>query len=220
MSTALQQLVNFAKAPQPGFICTNGGRSEKTKRQFLARVRHVLNPPATAEGLALLRSMLGHFAPEFELGYREFDGFTLYQDALSDTAGIEALPVAKWKEATEDMREFLADLSEEDDPDHIRKGVAFATVPQSGNYFVVPVEGPSAGKVFYADHDGWYESHFASGFDEFISRVMNEPAVLLSDELGCYTRYSDGKTSIQWVPEKYVLDCSDVNEDKMQKPQP
>lgn len=99
------------------------------------------------------------------------------------------------------MRQWFEHLDDESDPDHIRTGVAFATVPQSGNYFVMPVEGPNAGKVFYADHDGWYESHFAKHFSEFITRVTNSPAHLLSEELGCYSRYSDGKTPIQWIPE-------------------
>ena len=80
---------------------------------------------------------------------------------------------------------------------------ALATAPQSGNYFVMPVEGPNAGKVFYADHDGWYESHFAKDFEEFITRVTSNPAHLLSEELGCYARYSDGTTPIQWIPESY-----------------
>ena len=40
-------------------------------------------------------------------------------------------------------------------------------------------------------------------FEEFITRVTSNPAHLLSEELGCYARYSDGKTSIQWIPESY-----------------
>ena len=76
-------------------------------------------------------------------------------------------------------------------------GIALATVPHSGNYFVMPVEGATAGKIFYADHDGWYESAFADDFDDFLARATQEPVHLLAKELGCYTRYTDGKTTAQ-----------------------
>lgn len=84
----------------------------------------------------------------------------------------------------------------------------FACVPQSGNYFVMPVDGPHAGKVYYVNHDGdgWYESAFAQGFDDFIFRVITDPASLVSNELGCYTRYSDGKTDVQWIPKELVIE--------------
>lgn len=58
--------------------------------------------------------------------------------------------------------------------------------------------------LFYANHDGWYESHFSKDFDEFVTRATRNAAHLLSEELGCYARYSDGKTSIQWIPESYT----------------
>jgi hypothetical protein len=203
MASALQQLVAFAGQANPSFVCTNGGRSDKTKLTFVVRLCHVLNAPASAKDLALLRSILGARAAQFEVIYAAHDGFVLYKDSLSDAAGIEALPIAQWNEAGENMRQWFEQLDDESDPDHIRTGVAFATAPQSGNYFVMPVEGPNAGKVFYADHDGWYESHFAKDFGEFIIRVTSNPAHLLSEELGCYARYSDGKTSIQWIPESF-----------------
>lgn len=203
MPSALERLVAFAGQPNPSFICTNGGRSEKTKRTFVARLYHVLYAPASVHDLAALRSMLGKYAAQFEEIYIKHDGFVLYKDALSDAAGIEALPVAQWNEAGDDMRQGLEYLDDESDPDHIRTGVTFATAPESGNYFVMPVEGPNAGKVFYANHDGWYDSHFSENFDEFIARVTSNPAQLLSEELGCYARYSDGKTPIQWIPESY-----------------
>ena len=98
----------------------------------------------------------------------------------------------------------------ENDPDHIVTGIAFATVPQSGNYFVLPIEGPSAGKIFYANHDGWYESAFADDFDGFLAHVVQDPVKLLAEEVGCYTRYSDGKTDTQWIPEEYYPDISKV----------
>ena len=149
-----------------------------------------------------MRSLLGPHAPAFEEVYSAHDGFVLYQDLLSETAGVEALPIAEWDQASYNLRECLA--HEENDPDQLRTGVAFATVPGSGNYFVVPLEGPSAGMIFYWTH-GWYEAPFADDFEEFIIRLTSDPSRLLCTELGCYARYSDGKTAIHWVPVSYAV---------------
>ena len=152
-----------------------------------------------------MRSLLEPHAPAFEDVYAAHNGFVLYQDELSEAAGVEVFPIAEWDQAGDDLREWLtiADLTPENDPDHILTSVVFATAPRSGNYFVVAVEGPSAGMIFYVNHDGWYESPFADDFADFITRVTSDPARLLSTELGCYARYSDGKTSTQWIPVSY-----------------
>jgi hypothetical protein len=204
VSKTLQRLIEFTGRPNPAFVCTNAGGNGKPKRQFIAKVHHVLNPPAEFGDLTVLRSRLGTLDPSIESVYEMHDGFTLFHDELSDAAGIDVLPIAGWEEAESELREWLDDFDSDNDPDCIRTGVAFATVRHSGNYFVIPVEGPNAGKVFYADHDGWYETHFAESFDDFVSRITSDPAKLLSEELGCYTRYSDGKTSIQWIPKQFT----------------
>jgi hypothetical protein len=41
----------------------------------------------------------------------------------------------------------------------------------------------------------------------FSFRVTADPASLMSEELGCYTRYSDGKTDIQWIPKELVVEA-------------
>jgi len=157
-----------------------------------------------------IQKSLGVHAAPVGAFYEQHDGFILYCDTLSDAAGIELLPADQWQAATEEMRDCFAYLTEDagNDPDYIFTGIAIATVPHSGNYFVMPVKGPVSGKVFYADHDGWYESAFADDFDGFIARVTREPARLLAEELGCYTRYTDGISDAQWIPETYFADVT------------
>lgn len=198
----------FAKAPAPGFRCYAAGGESGSR--FLARVRHDLNGPASSASVVQIRQILGSHADKVAAFYQRHDGFVLYRDTMSEATGIELLPVEKWDEAANDMRDWFEHLADnpENDPDHIFTGIAIATVPQSGNYFVMPVEGPTAGKIFYADHDGWYESAFANDFDDFLVHVTWEPVKLLAEEVGCYTRYSDGKTNAQWIPEKYFPDVS------------
>jgi len=154
--------------------------------------------------------MLGGTSEQVELFYREHNGLLLYKDSMSDAAGIELFPALDWNHQTTQMREYWQYLSGEDDPDHIAQGVAIGEVPQSGNYFAIPISGPSIGKVFYANHDGWYEAPFAECFNDFLARLTQTPAKLLAEDLGCYTRYNDGQTGIQWIPNEYVADARTV----------
>jgi hypothetical protein len=203
-------LEEFSRVRAAGFRCYAApGGSES---RFVARVKHVLNPPASQKAIEESSLLLGGYAPQATACLKRHNGFVLYRDTLSDAAGIELLPAEHWEEATQDMRYMFEHLADdpENDPDHIVTGIAFATVPHSGNYFVIPVAGPTAGKVFYANHDGWYESAFAADFNSFLVRVTRHPAKLLAEELGCYTRYSDGKTDLQWIPEEYFEDVTKV----------
>src|SRR5439155_7755493 len=132
------------------------------------------------------RQILGSHADQVAALYQHHDGFVLYRDTKSEAAGIELLSVEQWEQATEDMRDWFDHLADEPEngPDHIVTGISIATVPHSGNYFVMPIEGLNAGKIFYADHDGWYESAFADDFDGLLAHVLREPAKLLAEEVG------------------------------------
>ena len=205
-----QALEEFTKSPAPGFRCFAAG--DRSGPRFLARIHHILAPPASTASIAQIRQMLGRHVDQAEAFYQRHDGSVFYRDTKSDAAGIMIIPVELWKKATNEMRSCFEHLADEpeNDPDHIMTGIAIATVPRSGNYFVMPVEGPSAGKIFYADHDGWYEAAFADDFNGFLSRITCEPVKLLAEDVGCYTRYSDGETDTQWIPEEYFPDISKI----------
>ena len=205
-----QFLKDFANSPAPGFRCF--AAPGKSDARFIASIRHILNPPASPAAIAKINQLLGSHAGQIADFYQHHDGFILYRDTKSMAAGIELLSLEQWEKGTAEMRDWFDHLTDEpeNDPDHIVTGIAIATVPHSGNYFVMPVEGPSAGKIFYADHDGWYESAFADDFAGFLARVTRDPVQLLAKDVGCYTRYSDGKTKSQWIPEEYFPDISKV----------
>jgi hypothetical protein len=203
---SIEALEELARAPSPAFRCVGAGRREN--RRFYARLRHILRPPAAADDIAWAQRMLMAAAGDVVAFCRRHDGFVLYQDNLSETAGIEMLPIRQWPEATAEMRTWLDMLCAGDDPDRLGTGVAFATAPHSANYFVMPVEGPAAGKVFYAQHDDWYDAPFAEDFHAFLAHVARDPVTLLCDDLGCFARYSDGFTTTQWIPEVYHPDAA------------
>lgn len=200
------QFEEFLSQPSPGFWCVAAGDSSKPS--ILAKVTHEINPPPSLDELAILAGLPKQVSEQFEDFYREKNGFTLYQDTLSEAAGVRVFRISEWAEKATEMREWYEDLFQEEDPDSIIVGLVIGEVPQSGNYFVMSLCEPRIGKVFYVVHDDWYEKPFANNFAEFLIRIIEEPAQLLSEELGCYTRYSDGKTDTQWIPERYVPDTS------------
>ena len=205
MSIAI--LEEFAQLRTSGFRCEAAG--SPVRSPFLVSVEHHLFSPTDPSNRILIQELLGAHSAQALAFYERHDGGVLYLQR-DEAAGIAVLPVADWKEATEDMRRMCEFLSEDPaaDPDHILSGIAFGAVPGSGNYFVMPIEGPTAGKIFYADHDGWYESAFSDDFNGFLAEVTRNPAQLLSEKLGCYTRYSDGMTDTQWIPTEFFEDIS------------
>jgi hypothetical protein len=108
-------LEDFVKSPAPGFRCYAAG--DKSGARFLARVRHILNCPASSEAVSHLSRMLGRHADKVAAFYERHDGFVLYRDAKSAAAGIELLPVEQWQEATDDMRDWFDHLADEPEND-------------------------------------------------------------------------------------------------------
>ena len=84
-----------------------------------------------------------------------------------------------------------------------RQGIVFGEIPRSGNYFLLPPSGEHGGQVFYDDHDGFHEEPIAGSFEGFLDSIIADPADFLY-RLGCFARYSDGKTDIQWIPKEFV----------------
>ena len=192
--------------PAPGFICKGAGGARAKK--FLAKIKHEVAGPASATNLSKLKEMIPSNSQQLLAFYKSHDGLTLYKDTVGDAEGVELFAVEKMEEGTVELRDWLDMIEEEVDRNKLKSAVAIGQVPQSGNYFAMPVEGPGVGKIFYVDHDDWRDEPFAESFDEFVTRITTSPAKLLAQDLGCYARYSDGRTDIQWIPEDYFPDVS------------
>lgn len=201
------------KHPAPSFRCYRcGDRTEKPT--LLVRVKNHVNPPADTTALSTIGEILGPAGATIKQFYAKHDGVLMYEDSLSSrwsggevkAAGIAFFPVSEWQDKTAEMREMLAMGSSEDDmPDWLRHGIAFGEIPHSANYFVIQPSGENAGKVFYADHDDFHPEPVADSFEEFLDSIISDPADFLN-RVGCYTRYSDGKTDIQWIPKEYIAE--------------
>lgn len=204
---ALMRLDRHLADPAPGFRCSPAGARNQSK-QFIARIRHEIGKPASARALASAAELCG----EARMTVRPFvelhDGAVLYRDKKSDAAGIRFFEVAEWELRTREMRESMIAMGvdENDMPEWFHQGIVFAEIPQSANYFVLQTMAPDTGCVFYCDHDGFEPEAMATSFEDLLSLIVNDPAAFLF-QCGCYARYSDGKTPIQWCPEEYLADC-------------
>jgi hypothetical protein len=193
------KLKKLVSARSPVFLCEGAGN--KSRERFVAHISHTLRPPATAKGFAQLQKMFPKCSKQLLAFYKLHNGCILYEDKLSDMAGIELAKISDMASMTEEVGKWI-DIYDEEGTDPFRTAIAIGQVPCSGNYFVMQPSGEDAGKVFYFCHDDYREEPYANSFDEFLGRISESPCEMLLD-LGCYARYSDRKTKTQWIPIEY-----------------
>lgn len=203
--STIETLRAFVRRPL-AFRCKPPGQKAASDR-FIAHVGHYLHSPATAAEVTQLKKQLDSCSPSLEASYHKHNGFVLYRDTLSNAAGVEALPVGAWANATERLHEDVQDRNDyaDDDPSGLLSCIVFARAPRSGNLFAIRKTGPKRGAIFYTGHETLAaDAPFASDFDEFVSRIISDPVKLLAKDLGCFARYSDGQTPTQWIPEEVI----------------
>jgi hypothetical protein len=214
----LDDLTAFLSHPAPGFICRKVGDESKTR---VAAVRHVRRPPAAA---ATLRRCHALHVPSIEQAIEfleRYDGIHLYTPVQQTSneewkmAGIEVFPREHWEQRTTELRQQWAEqfdggdgTAESELPFGRHDFVAIGHPSGSWNYFHWVTRGSNAGRIYWWP---WTmppekDEFFASSFAEFIAKLYADPATLLNDELGGYTRYFDGNTESQWYPDRYVAD--------------
>ncbi len=154
--------------------------------------------PASRLQLEQLRELAGPAFDTLAPLYEAFNGLGFHVNA--DTAGLFVAPIEQLAELNRDWREWFSDIAPADLYEFQRHGFAFATIVASANYFVV-----FRGRIYYSDHDGGDDAVWGEDLERFFSRALSDPPRFLY-EAGCYTRYSDGETDAQLIPERFVHD--------------
>ena len=214
----IETFLNFCGRPHQRFVCTAAG--DGTGPQFTASIEHRLGPPAGEKAIATLHKRLGNLAPQFEPLFRALNGAVLYADTLSESAGVSIAAMEDWEALTKEWKAWHEgrqyydpdvedeDFDSDDDemplPAWMKNAVAIGEAPQSGNYFVLALDGDERGNIYYCDHETLDPEYFTSSVNEFLGRLIlcDPPRMLL--HLGCFARYADGKTDHQWIPEQYL----------------
>ncbi len=190
------------------FVCTDTGWPEPGPDRHVALLRHEVDPALDDQSLAELRKQLGDL-PELIEFYRRYGSARLYCDTIGHASAFFIASPESWPELREGFEGWLEGLDEEEKeellPNWIADYVVVGEVPNSGNYFLLPLEGPDRGKVFEFEHDGFEFIESAANFAAFVESISTVDAALLNEILG-HTRYSDGKSSVQWLCKEYQYD--------------
>ncbi len=203
---SLDEFEIHLRDPAPGFRCYDC-RDRAKKPTFVASIEHEIGEPGSSDAIAFVSELCGSDLSALRRFVELHDGVVLYRDKNSDDAGIEVFPAEDWESRTLEMREGLAAMGLEPDelPDWFQSGTVFGEIPCSSNYFVIQPTGEGAGQIFYCDHDDFNAEPIADSFDSFLRMIVDDPPRFL-EQCGCYARYSDGSTDIQWIPVEYLSD--------------
>jgi len=177
----------------PRFRC----RDVTEEHSLVVNLTSAVGAPATARELDELRTLAGPEYVFLEPLYRQFNGVFLH--GHGDTFGLVVAPIEQLPEIAVECRESFY-VDEADLYPFQREGVPFATIFQSGNYFVC-----HRGIVCYSNHDGGDDAVWGEDVEAFFARGLSDPPKFLLD-VGCYTRYSDGTTDRQFIPEEFLHD--------------
>lgn len=193
------------------FICDPAGLSTPGSSQFIAHIEHEVASPLTAGEIEKLRSLIPG-VPQLLDFYERFGSIRLYRDTTyhapwrgHSSAFFLAHP-EQWAELKDDLLLWFDNLDpdEEEDclPEWFDDYVVIGGVPNSGNYYLVPLSGIEAGTVYEFEHDGFEFIKQAQSIVEFVAYIAT-PTDNLAQEISGHTRYFDGTTDTQWLATRY-----------------
>ena len=193
----MQDFLRHIKSGNQKFKCYLNSDENETL-SLTVDIYNELNPGATDEEISLLTKLIPDNNEQIVAFYKLYNGIKLYCNA--DTSGLQFYSIGDLKELNDEWKEGHSDFEEDELYDFQKSGFAFGEISHSGNYFIL-----FEGKVFYDDHDGGDDTTAGETFNDFLSKIVTNPADFLN-EMGCYTRYSDGKTNGQYIPKVLVAD--------------
>lgn len=175
--------------------------------ELVVKTKTEVLPPSDDDTISEIMSKFGSCSKEICEFYQKYGGISFHEQSESFAASLCIHPPDKWNELKEEMSGWLEMMDEEEleesGIDWADSCVVFGEVPSSGNYFLIPLSGSNSGKIIYQDHDGMEPEVYADSFNQFIIKFLSDPVGQI-EHFGCYTRYSDGTTDKQWMPEEVI----------------
>lgn len=191
----MQDFVRHINSKNKKFKCYLNSDESKS---LMVDIYNELNLGATEKEIQLLTNMIPGNNEQIVAFYKLYNGIKLYCNGK--TSGLQFYSINNLYNLNEEWKEGFSYFDAGDLYDFQKAGVAFGEISHSGNYFVL-----YEGAVFYADHDGGDDTPVVESFNNFLSDILTNPADFLH-AMGCYTRYSDGKTKGQYIPKEFVAD--------------
>jgi hypothetical protein len=210
----LLPFISLLSESEPAFRCRP---VQKTKPLIPIRIDHVVNNAPAKARLAIARQLLGSAGKLLYDFYKQHNGVDLYRGVGSDEVGLRLFPLDRWKSETAAMKKVFATMSKKERPEVLRRAVAFGEPPSTGHHFAIVTKGEGAGSILLTNHETLAADEFAPDFNEFLKIICSDPVDLLVNQLGCYVRYRDGKTSMEWIPEAYLPDARRMERKRSKK---
>ena len=199
---ALGKLNELIKRKKQRFICSPAGV------QAQERSTHEVTPPLTSDQLEELETQIGYHDQLLSL-LSTYGSVRLFCDTLSDESAFYLAHPNEWNDLSQDFNIWLDNLDESERkdllPEWLEDALVIGEVPSSGNYYLFPLSGNERGKVFEFEHDGFEFIEEGKDLYSFIDKISTVNEALINNILS-HTRYSDGKTDIQWLAQKYEYD--------------
>ena len=205
-----EQLQSLLSHHLPRLVCVPASGYGTTETEHTVFIDHEASPPLDAGAVRELRAQFGDL-PHLLAFYECYGSARLFRDlkaqkGIGRASAYYIAPPDAWPELRSDLTDWFADLSEEETeellPDWISDCVVVGEIPNSGNYFLVPLVGENRGHVFEFEHDGFEFIERGENFEDFVESLASvEPEHLRT--IGGHTRYTDGSTEAQWMPVAY-----------------
>jgi hypothetical protein len=139
--------------------------------------------------------------------YQHINGAALFCTDPQDfwSAGLVLLPAQLWDEATGEVLGWLSSVDFQDDPTAlptwVRSAIPFGKIPGDASYWILPIEGPLAGKVLLSNDDVSAESYHFTSFDSFLATLRLYPEQIFGN--GGYVSYIGEDESTSLYPIAY-----------------
>jgi len=172
------------------FLCERIHDEKETK---IVRFTHSVAPPGGQADLPAV-GRLGDF-------YETFGSILFYHDDKSGDAGKHIAHPSRWADLHGAFSAWIEDLTQEERDECVPAWVGTCLVigetPRSGNYILVPIEGPEEGHVFEFDHDGFEFKDEAEDVVEYVKKLLKPDSSTLS-EIASHMRFIEGDPMVQW----------------------
>jgi len=195
------------------FICIDNGWPAPGPARHVAHLRHEVGRPLDEPAVARLRSQVGDL-PELVAFYGRYGSLRLYCDTvehpvLGHASAYYLAPPEEWADLKSCFEPWLDGVSDDELSELLPEGmtnvIVIGEVPNSGNYFLVPVVGARAGCVIAFDHDGLEFVEQGANLADFVNAKSTVTEVLL-EEILAHTRYYDGVSDVSWLCREYRFD--------------
>jgi hypothetical protein len=188
----LAELERSVLAHAGEFQCVGIGGNGKDNRKVVP-FRHIVTPAVEVADLPDIGKLR-----EF---YVTFGSILFYCDEQSGDAARYLAPVSEWPQLHEEFMGWmdLPGVEEEDEfiPHWIRTCLVIGETPHSGNYILMPTEGPEAGQVWEFDHDGFEFRCSGKDLPDYVERMMAPGRSRLTD-FASSMRFMTGDSKTQW----------------------